>query len=286
MIFLNKMEKAKKIYQSIEPPTKLNSVVNTSIEAALKSKHKRFGWLKPLMYSVASICIIFVITLNSSMAFAKSIYDIPIIGDVARVFTFREYSQSNNSYSMNIKVPAIENTKHTDLEKRINQEIQAKIDIIKQNAELRAEEDKKAFLESGGTEEDLPYFTVDVNYEVKSSNENILSFVINHTESYANTYTYQTFYNIDLKSGKEMTLNDILGNNYKEIVAESITKQIKERIKKEPQLMYYVNDGELDEVTLDHLQFYINSLGNVVISFDKGTIAPPPVGIQEFEIIN
>lgn len=278
-----KIEKAKMIYQSIETPIELNQIVNSAIDTAVNRKHKSHVWFKPVICIAASICILFVVMLNSNQTFAESMYDIPVIGNVARVFTFREYSKSDEAYNINIKAPAIEGTGYTDLEKRINQEIQSKIDTIVKNAEERAEENRQRIIDEGRTEEDLGYFIVEIDYEIKSSNESILSFVINHMESFANTYTYQTFYNINLDTGKEITLADILGENYREIVTQSIKEQIKERTEKDNQLMYYDSDEDI-EFILDYLKFYINSIGHVVISFKKGEIAPPPMGIQEFEI--
>ncbi|MFC0561388.1 DUF3298 and DUF4163 domain-containing protein [Halalkalibacter alkalisediminis] len=282
---MSKLEKTKKIYQSIETPTKLDDLVSSTIDEALKQKNKPFVWFKPLLYTAASLCMIFIGILNTSQAFAENVYDIPILGSVAQVFTFREYSHSDNGYGINVKVPAIEGTGHTELEKRINQEIQSKIDMVEKNAKLRAEENKQIILDEGGTEEDLSYFIVEIDYEIKSSTEKILSFVVNVSESFANTYTYQTFYNIDLETGKEITLIDILGENYKEVVTKNIMEQIKKQTENNPEFTYYVSD-EGFEIVEDNLKFYINSAGNVVISFDKGEIAPPPMGIQEFEISN
>lgn len=279
-----KIEKAKMIYQSIEAPIELDQIVDSAIDTAVRRKHKSHVWFKPVICIAASMCILFVVMLNSNQTFAERMYNIPGIGNVARVFTFREYNKSEEAYNINIKAPAIEGTGYTDLEKRINQEIQSKIDIIVKNAEQRAEENRQQIIDEGRTEEDLGYFIVEVDYEIRSSNESILSFVINHTESFANTYTYQTFYNINLDTGEEITLADILGENYKEIVTQSIKQQIKERTEKDSQLMYYDSDEGIESI-LDYLKFYINSTAHVVISFEKGEIAPPPMGIQEFEII-
>lgn len=135
---MSKLEKAKKIYQSIETPKKLDHLVNSAIDEALKQKNKQFLWFKRVLYTAVSLCMIFIGMLNTSQAFAKNIHDIPFLGSVAQVFTFREYSHSDSGYGINVKVPAIEGTGHTELEKRINQEIQSKIDIVEKNAELRA----------------------------------------------------------------------------------------------------------------------------------------------------
>ncbi len=60
---------------------------------------------------------------------------------------------------------------------------------------------------------------------------------------------------------------------------------MKQRVQENPDWSYTMTADELKEV-VDSLKFYINDAGNVVISFDKGEIAPPPLGIQNFVITN
>ncbi len=60
--------------------------------------------------------------------------------------------------------------------------------------------------------------------------------------------------------------------------------KISQRIQEHPDWSYTITDAELKEMVKD-LKVYINDTGNIVISFDKGEIAPPPMGIQDFEII-
>lgn len=51
------------------------------------------------------------------------------------------------------------------------------------------------------------------------------------SETLASAYTERFFYNIDIESGKELNLRDVLGNDYKQIVDETIYKEIEERSK-------------------------------------------------------
>ncbi|BCN28885.1 DUF3298 and DUF4163 domain-containing protein [Anaeromicropila herbilytica] len=280
---MNKIAESKKLYNSIEIPKQLNSVVESAIERAMKQKKSKTVVIKPMLYAAASVSILFVAGVNSNQAFAESVYKVPVLGSIAKVVTFREYEEEKEGYHLKINAPAIEGIENKALEKRINTEIQAKMDAVMKHAREREEENKKMLLKEGKSEKELSYFTINVDYEIKNSSDRILSFVINDTESFANTYTYQTYYNINLDTGKEITITDALGADYKKVIADSIKEQIKERVKEHPDYMYYDFD-ENAKYYFEDLKFYMKENGNVVISFDKGEIAPPPMGLQEFEI--
>lgn len=283
---MNKLEEAKKIYETITPPKLYNHMVEQAVngDVLVRKKTNHYIWYKMVTASAAAVIAIFVIMLNTIPSFASAAYEIPVLGDIARVFTFREYQLSSSVYDIQVEVPSIRNTGDTDLEKRVNNQIQDRIDQIVENAKQRGKQAIDDQLAEGGKEEDLIPFHIMITYEVKSSNENTLSFVVNDTESSVTSYTYQTFYNIDLKTHKDITLSDKLGGDYSIIIVDSIQKQIEQRIQEHPDWSYTVTETDLKEMVND-IKFYINDVGNVVISFDKGEIAPPPMGIQDFEII-
>ncbi|SFR61884.1 DUF3298 and DUF4163 domain-containing protein [Anaeromicropila populeti] len=283
---MNKLEEAKKVYETITPPMSYSLMVERSVNGKVTEQKKagHYRWCKPAMASVAAVFVMCIIMLNTIPAFASAAYEIPVIGDIAQVFTLREYQLSNSAYDIQVEVPSIRNTGNTDLEKRVNNQIQDKIDQIVESAKQRGMQAIDDQLAEGGKEEDLIPFHIMITFEVKSSNENTLSFVINDTESSITSYTYQTFYNIDLNTHKDITLSNNLGEDYSKIIVDSIQKQIAQRIQEHPDWSYTVTETDLKEMVND-MKFYINDVGNVVISFDKGEIAPPPMGIQDFEII-
>lgn len=90
------------------------------------------------------------------------------------------------------------------------------------------------------------------------------------------------YYNLDLNTGKYVTLKDMLGDNYKEIVNGSIRKQISER-KKAGETFFTVEEGGFAGISED-TKFYLNEKNHPVIVFEKYEIAPGSSGEIEFEI--
>ena len=103
------------------------------------------------------------------------------------------------------------------------------------------------------------------------------------SETHASYYEEQFYYNIDLETGKELTLLDLLGPDFKAIVNESVKDQMKQRMQDDPDASYF--EDELAFTTIpDDQGFYVNEAGHVVVVFPKYEVAPGYMGIQEFEI--
>lgn len=281
---MEELKKAKMVYDSINVPNELNYVVHRSIAKQKKNKNRIFYYFKILATTTVASFVLFVVTVNSNSTFASSISEVPIIGDIARIFTIKEYQEEDELKLVNVKMPALENTGNTELENRINYEILTKINEKIEEAEKRAEEYRDAVIQTGGSLEDFHPINIEVNYEVKYSTNEIVSFVINKFETLASAYNEQDFYNIDITNGKELNLKDVLGANYKQIVDNSIKKQIEERKKDTKNSYFDVSEGGFDGIEDEYQNFYINESGNVVIVFQKYEIAPGYMGIQEFEI--
>ena len=281
---MKKIEKAKEVYNAIKIPDQLNYVVNRAIS---NEKKKKKVVLKPVKYVLSTaICIFFVFTimLNVNPSFAMSISEIPILGDIAKVFTVKEYKIDDKEKLINAKIPAIENTGNTELEKRINYEIMLKMNEILKEAEQRAAEYKEAVIETGGKEEDYQPINIQIDYEVGYSSEKKVSFVILKSETLASAYTERFFYNIDIETGKKLNLRDVLGNDYKKIVDEAIYKEIEERSKNPDNIFFTKDENGFSGIENEYQNFYINSDGKVVIVFEKYEIAPGYMGTQEFVI--
>ena len=281
---MEELKKAKMVYDSINVPNELNYVVHRSIAKQKKNKNRIFYYFKILATTTVASFVLFVVTVNSNSTFASSISEVPIIGDIARIFTIKEYQEEDELKLVNVNMPALENTGNTELENRINYEILTKINEKIEEAEKRAEEYRDAVIQTGGSLEDFHPINIEVNYEVKYSTNEIVSFVINKFETLASAYNEQDFYNIDITNGKELNLKDVLGANYKQIVDNSIKKQIEERKKDTKNSYFDVSEGGFDGIEDEYQNFYINESGNVVIVFQKYEIAPGYMGIQEFEI--
>lgn len=281
---MKKLEKAKEVYEAIKVPNELNYVVNKAILDKKKKEKSVLIYVKYAVTTVACTFLTFIFMLNVNSSFATNISEIPIIGDMAKVFTIKEVNEEDKTKLINAKIPALENTGNTELEKRINYEIMLKMNEILEEAEKRAAEYKEAVIATGGNEEDYQPIDIQIDYKVGYSTDKVVSFIISKSETLANAYTELYFYNVDIETGKKLNLRDIFGNEYKQIVDETIYKEIEERSKNPDNIYFTADEGGFEGIENEYQDFYISSDGKVVIVFEKYKIAPGYMGTQEFVI--
>lgn len=322
-------EDGKRIYDSIEIPDELSDVVNRAIssvnqeEIRMKSRKKRkkdtvVRIFRYAASAAAGLLVCLTIGLNTSEAFAKEMSGVPVIGALARVLTIRSYHGTEGEYEINMEVPeitkespvgpaeGIPDDREGDLSGAdgradtftgdINAEIQKIVDDYMAQAKTEFAEYKEAFFATGGTEEEWGGRTMDitVDYDVKYQEGNILSMELLTAKGWVAYQEERYYYNLDLSTGKYLTLQELLGEDYIGICNESIDRQIKERLAADDSLAYFgygdlaAEDKEMGiegftTITRD-TQFYVNQAGNVVIVFPKYEVAPGYMGQQEFEI--
>lgn len=271
-------------YLNIEIPDELDAIVDGAI---LEGKRQRkgggtAGFFKKTAATAAALVISFVTLLNVSPTLAQAAYQIPVLGDLCRVVTFREYHFEDDAKYVDAKIPQVENTGKSDLEERVNLETQKKIDeCIKENEEV-AESYYKAFVETGGNPEDFKPVGITVDYDIKSIDEEYVSFVIYQYGTAFNAYNHEIYYNLDLESGKNLTLKDWLGNDYREIAVTSIESTISQW-SEEQKAMLWDDLSIIDHISED-TDFYINDEGKAVVVFERYEIAVGAAGSLEFTI--
>ena len=286
---MNILKKAKKTYDSIEIPQELDYTVNKAIHKKdLYKKNYVVILTKRATATLATTFALFVVLLNTNESFARAMGDVPIIGSLAEVFTVREYREENDTDLIEAKIPAIKNTGNEDLEDRINYEISSKINEVLEEARARAEEYKEAVLSTGGTMDDYIPTKINVDYKITYQDDKIISFVITKSESFASAYQEQYFYNIDIQNGTELSLKDVLGAEYKEIVNMEVKKQIQQRQEEDYENNRYFteDEGGFSGIDNEYQDFYINKDKKVTVVFQKYEIAPGYMGIQRFVIPN
>lgn len=238
-----------------------------------------------------AICVgAFAYGVTSNEAFATSMRGVPVLGSLVQVFTGESVNNMDDVCEVKMALPKVEGLTDKTVEDRINKEIEQKMNAVVDEAKIRMAENKKAYLETGGTEEEykqrIPEIVVD--YEVKSVTDQYLSFLVSKTETSASAYFEQYYYNIDLKTNKEVTLKDLLGKDYINVANGQILPQIEERSKQDGAIYWGFNDdtdfAEKFQTIQEDQKFYINDAGHAVIVFNKYEISPGFMGIQEFEV--
>lgn len=292
---MSKLEKMKENYDQTPIPKELSIRIQQEIQKSQKQWEEKNTAQQKLRFqrtvrgtaaAAAAACILFTTALNTSSVFAKEAAQLPVIGGLARVLTFRSYETEKDDIAVFVEIPTIEmiaaNTGITA--DNINQEILTLCNQYADEAVLRAEEYRTAFLETGGTLEEWAEHNIKitVNYEIKQQNSNYLSFVIRGTESWTNAYSETKYYNLDLNTGELVTLKDILGDDYIALANAHIQNQILER-QKAGEVFYTAEEGGFTGIS-ESTKFYINENNRPVIVFEKYEIAPGSSGEIEFEI--
>lgn len=292
---MGRLEKMKERYDDIVIPAELDVRVRQEITKSRRrqeekktaaSRYRLKKALHGMGAAAAAVCILFTGALNTSPVFAKEAAQLPVIGDLAKVLTFRSYETGQDDIAVSVEIPTIEiiaeDTGITVDE--INQEILNRCNQYAEEALLRAEEYRAAFLETGGTVEEWARHDVKitVDYEIKQQSSAYLSFVVRGAESWTSAYRESRYYNIDLNTGRLVTLKDMLGDDYLELANKGVREQIAER-QNAGEVFFTAEEGGFTGITED-VRFYINENNRPVIVFEKYEIAPGASGEIEFEI--
>lgn len=279
---MNEFRTAKEAYDQTPIPQELNERVQAGIRQgseAYRSAHRRVALRRTL--TTAAACFVVVVgTLNLSPAVAAAAADVPVLGGLFQILTVRSYEDTNDDRTVEVEQPGLEGGA---LAQQVSQEIQERVDAKIAEGEKIVADYKEAFLATGGTEEQWAEKdnTVSVTYDIKSQTDTTVSFVVDSYVSIASAYQEQVYYNLDLAANREITLADLLGENWVEICNESIRTQMAES--EDPSVFFSEDMGgftTVDETT----SFYINEAGNPVVVFPKYTVAIGAMGNVEFEI--
>lgn len=279
---MNEFRTAKEAYDQTPIPQELNERVQAGIRQgseAYRSAHRRVALRRTL--TTAAACFVVVVgTLNLSPTVAAAAADVPVLGGLFQILTVRSYEDTNDDRTVEVEQPGLEGGA---LAQQVSQEIQERVDAKIAEGEKIIADYKEAFLATGGTEEQWAEKdnTVSVTYDIKSQTDTTVSFVVDSYVSIASAYQEQVYYNLDLAANREITLADLLGENWVEICNESIRTQMAES--EDPSVFFSEDMGgftTVDETT----SFYINEAGNPVVVFPKYTVAIGAMGNVEFEI--
>lgn len=269
---------AKADYEAVPIPPELNARVQEGIREgnAVRRKSRRArAWIA----AAACFSLIFA-GLNLSPTIANAAADLPVVGGIFEILTVRNYGDRNEDRTLSVSQPGISGT---DFAEQIDREIQARVEEKIAEGETRIAEEREAFFATGGTEEDWAarQNQVHVDYDIRYQSENRLSFVLDTYVATSVTTQEQYFYNLDLSLDRELTLRDLLGDDWKSVCDNSIRDQI--AAAEDPTVFFTEEQGGFSGVD-DSTSFYINAAGNPVVVFPKYSIAIGAMGPVEFEI--
>lgn len=276
----NDWKDARKEYENIEIPVELEQRVQKGIRQGRAARRGKRAALRTAGAFAACFAVLFA-GLNLSPVFATACSDVPVVGGLFRVLTVRSYTERSGDRTVEVSQPAVSGA--DAFAEKINAEIQERVDEKITEGNQLVSEYKEAFLSTGGTEAEWKQHDnqVSVTYEIKSQTDSTVSFVVDTSVSIASAYQEQFFYNLDVAGDRELTLQDVLGDDWVQMCNDSVRAQM--AASSDPSVYFGADMGGFSTVDAD-TDFYLGADGNPVLVFPRATVAIGAMGPVEFEI--
>ena len=218
-----------------------------------------------------------VLLVNVSPSVANAMERIPVIGAIARVVTLDTYKDQTNHFEADIQIPKVEGQEGTE-----TPQVNISIEEYAQSLIRMYEQDLAASQGEGN-------YSLTSSYEVVTDNDRYLSLRINTTLVMASGTEFVKIFTVDKSTGQVITLAELLGNDPARLaaVSESIKSQMAVQMAADESVMYFYQSDtpEMDFKGLSGDEsFYLDSQGQLVITFDEYEVAPGYMGAVEFTI--
>lgn len=279
-----KLEFLKEDYESVMMNKEQIYCMRKAVERGRKEKNgiKWNKYLKAAGVVAAAVLVILVLP-NTSEKLAYAMGNMPVVGRVFRIVTFREYHYEDEKHIADVKVSKLE----TSPGGKVVEGADAAADMINADLEKYAEKyirQFKADMKKDG------YQALQISSEIISESDRYFVFKLTVVQTEADSYEVSRFYTIDLNTGQRIGLADLFknGSDYIGVISENIKTQMREQMKSDENSDYWLDSEELAEndfqsITKD-TKFYVNAKDEVVICFDEGEVAPMYMGDVEFVI--
>ena len=257
--------------------------VHERTEQTLESLPIRIPKQKPrIMRSIASIAACMAILLigvmpNISTAYAAAVVDIPIFGDLVRVFTIRNYFYEDDRHELNAEIPEVSDPQNEDagnlINKDINELTSAVISKFYHELEISSV--------SG-------YGSVHIDYETLTNTEQWFTLKLTISEIKGSSDTSSKYYHINRTTGSYIIFADLFDEKHYTALEELIMTQMKNQMAQSEDITYWIEDSEIGEdfITLNANQnFYFKENGNLVLVYNKYEVGPGSMGCPEFELL-
>ena len=282
------MEDWKKEYDNIKVPEEMREKLEQSINRAKEEKkrmkkitlYKTFGSMAAVLASV-------LILPNTSQTAAAAMQQIPLLGNLFKVVTVRDYQVNEERNNADVKVPQVEvDTADDNADSDTVAQARASADAI--NFDINEETNKliEEFKESLKNEEGYQSLYIDSN--VKLDTDNLFSLELILYQGAGSGYEQHKHYTVDKKTGKELSLKDLCGDDYIDTISEEIKTQMREQMAADETVQYWLDDQEVEEWNFDKIaedqDFYVNEDGHIVVCFNEYDVAPGSMGCVEFTL--
>lgn len=236
--------------------------------------------------TAAAMVISFVALPNASSTIAHAMEQIPILGKLVQVVTFREYEYISDRNIADVEVPEIKLEEQIE-KNEVVKKLERTTDEI--NVEIQKITDELVKQFETDVEDEKGYQEIIVKSNVLATTQDYFTLKLFCYQGAGSGYQWNYYFTIDLNTGERLQMQDIFkdGADYITPISENIKEQMQAQMAEDEMVRYWL-DQEIEEwnfkTITDETAFYLNESGNVVICFNEGDVAPMYMGAVEFEI--
>lgn len=303
------MNELKKEYMDKEMSTRQVETMKSAIEKAKKEQEKNNKVIvsRRWIATAAGLALALIILPNTSKTVAYAMSQIPVLGKLVEVVTFRDYQYEDNRNIADVDVPELVMVTQEEVDTTVIKDVAGEALIEEESMAQKEGTLKKSMEEINAeiqviTEPFIEEFKANLEREEGYQSLGVKSEVIHTTQDYftlklicytaeGSSAEWYYYYTIDLNTGERLELEDIFteGADYVTPISENIISQMREKMAEDEMNMYWLDD-EIEELNFKAIKedqsFYLDENGNVVISFNEGDVAPMYMGVVEFTIPN
>ena len=237
-----------------------------ALEENRPRKRRPYRW----MAWAAAVLALCIAVPTVSPAAAASMADLPVLGAIVRVVTFRSYIYDDGFHSADVSVPELAGSQAAQ---KVNEQVRDYTDRLMGAFEETCE----AELGQEG------YLGLDVTSSVVTDSDTWFTLRVDAVETQASGYQFSRFYHIDKAADRVAILGDLFREDadWSAVLTREVRRQMEERMAADSGASYFPE--ELTEIGPEQ-NFYFNESGELVLVFDEYTIAPGSMGMPEFTI--
>ena len=192
-----------------------------ALEETKKHSYRWTAW-------AAAVLALFIAVPNVSPAAAAAMADIPVLGAVVRVVTFRNYTYDDGWHSADVSVPELAGGAAA-------QEVSDQVRAYTDRLIARFEETCEKELGKEG------YLGLDVSSTVVTDSDTWFTLRVDAVETQASGYEFSRFYHINKATDQVVTLKDLFREDadYVTVLSDEVRRQMEERMAENAEASYF-----------------------------------------------
>lgn len=248
------------------------------IRNALQKEKKRGNVFARMGAACAAALVLFTAAANSGATVANAMYEVPVIGELARFLTFRTYEDQDHYFSAYLEIPHAEGLGAATDE--LNRAVDEYIGGFIQMYETSKEENGEKTIDA-----ETARLNLQNSCDVVTDNDRWFCIEVSTDLVMAGGVRYQRHFTVDKQADKLIRLADLFvdGYDYTDAVYRRIRTLMNEKMAADEKVFYFDEQLGLRKISGEE-NFYINENDELIITFDEYEVAPGYMGVCAFNL--